>query len=140
MTAPAITDFDGRPVLVGSRVRYWEPLEDGSIALGTVTRIEDWDGDADDEGRPVAIPPTVYVAWDSGETESYRTCDWSMGSPWHDPEGGKVEEIDVLPEGESVTTTNERLVAEMRGEGRDECFIAEAEAMLIDAMDEMGCS
>lgn len=37
-------------------------------------------------------------------------------------------------------TTNERLVRELEEQGYDADFVAEAEAAMLDAMDEMGCS
>jgi len=39
-----------------------------------------------------------------------------------------------------VVTTNERLVAELEEAGHDPDFIAEAEAQMIDAMNELECS
>jgi hypothetical protein len=39
-----------------------------------------------------------------------------------------------------VTTTDERLRRELEEQGMDEDFIAEAQAQMQDAMDEMGCS
>jgi len=41
---------------------------------------------------------------------------------------------------EKVMTTNERLVAELEEAGHDPDFIAEAEAQMLDAMNELECS
>jgi len=41
---------------------------------------------------------------------------------------------------EKVVTTNERLVQELEEAGHDPDFIAEAEAQILEAMDELGCS
>lgn len=39
-----------------------------------------------------------------------------------------------------VTTTDERLARELKEAGHDPDFVAEAQAQMQDAMDEMGCS
>jgi hypothetical protein len=46
----------------------------------------------------------------------------------------------VITDDEVITTTDQRLVAELEEQGHDPCFVAEAEAAMQDAMDEMGCS
>jgi hypothetical protein len=100
--APYVEDFDGRAVEVGTRVRYfdydphhpeWSPENDGRY-IGVVVEITDWDGDCDDEGRSISIPPSVVVEFADGSRESYRTCDWQYPHSYDAlPTEGKVEEL-----------------------------------------------
>ena len=75
---PPIVDADEKPITIGTRVRI------GTEHVWTVTRITDVDGDVNDEGRSVMIPPYVYVRLDGepvpdeaetadAETASFRT-------------------------------------------------------------------
>lgn len=70
-----IEDSEGTLIKVGSRV-----LDEIGLPQGTVTSIIPLDGDADDEGRPVAIGPTVKVLFDDG-TEDEFDAHWSAKGP-----------------------------------------------------------
>jgi len=129
----SLTDFDDRPLTVGTRVRIWDysPIEKigrytikgepreyvmhpvhpdwgtGKAArfYGVVTEIDDWDGDVDDNGHSISIPPRVYVLFDDGSTDSFATSEWEIHYGWwdratgdgdHDTGEGKVEELVVV--------------------------------------------
>jgi hypothetical protein len=101
---PVITDFDGAPVAVGTRVRAWDYAPDhpewGQDAKynGVVTDLGEFDGDVDDEGRSICVYPRVTVKFDSGDTESFVTCEWEYeGWAWdREPVSGKVEELAAI--------------------------------------------
>lgn len=59
------TDGNGDELKVGDRVI------DCSELLGTVKSFSDPDGDVDDEGRPISIPPYATVLFDDGVEEQY---------------------------------------------------------------------
>ena len=65
----SVTDWDGNPLTVGSQVIFG----DDPIQRGVVTEITDPDGDVDDEGRTVNIPPYVTVTFPDGGTERVRS-------------------------------------------------------------------
>jgi hypothetical protein len=104
---PTVEDYDGRLIDVGTRVRYydydphhpdWSRSNDDRY-IGTVVEITDWDGDCDDEGRSISIPPDVVVEFSDGSRESYGTCDWQYPHSYgYDavPTEGKVEELAVV--------------------------------------------
>jgi hypothetical protein len=57
-----ITDFDDRPMTVGTTVRMWWDGTDaqaGDGQFGIVLDLGEWEGDYDDEGRPIGIAPRV---------------------------------------------------------------------------------
>lgn len=91
-----ITDFDDKPVAVGTRVCTWDAdLEvpaDVDAVVGVVTDLGDWDGDTDDYGRTIGIPPSITVRFDDGTTEHFTTCEWT----WRNPDQDKVEEVNAL--------------------------------------------
>lgn len=105
-----ITDFSDREVKVGTTVRiWWDPtmeVQKGDGDFGVITEIDEWEGDVDDEGRSVLIPPRVTVTWEAtGHTHSFATCEWEYECGWYDPETGdgdppygtgKVEELEVV--------------------------------------------
>lgn len=100
-----ITDFDDRPIEVGTRVRYYDYKEghpefpDGRAKYeGAVSEITEFDGDCGDDGRSITIYPKVVVRFDSGDSESYSTCEWEIvyGQFGGEPVAGKVEELDVI--------------------------------------------
>ena len=88
MGHPAIVDADDRPVYVGSRVRV------GTVHVWTVIQITDPDGDVDDEGRSIAIPPYVRLECD-GETYSARTYYTGQGW-WDDDAPFKCDDLEVV--------------------------------------------
>lgn len=89
-----IKDYDGNEVKVGSKVMmplYGEaPPEPRDI--GEVIEISDFDGDADDEGRSIIIPPDIKVKFPDGSVETYVTSEWEY------TEGGWVPDEDGDPE------------------------------------------
>lgn len=89
-----IFDFDGNEIAVGTRVH----MEADASATGTVTDISEWEGDVDDEGRSIGIPPYVGVEFDDGSTDSFITSEWEYeGWAWdREPVAGKVEDLTVV--------------------------------------------
>lgn len=102
-----ITDYDGREMVVGTRVHMWDadldvPADVDSV-VGTVIDLGEWDGDCDDEGRSIGIAPRVAVRFDDGTTEEFVTSEWEYeGWAYYSvPVAGQVEELNVfgpLPE------------------------------------------
>lgn len=70
-----IEDSEGKLIKVGSRV-----LDEIGLPQGVVTSIVPLDGDVDNEGRPVAIGPTVKVLYDDGTEDEYD-AHWSAKGP-----------------------------------------------------------
>lgn len=93
-----LTDFDDRPIVVGTRVRYWE--DQGEGCLGTVLDLGEWDYDwSDEQERAVGTPPSVKVRWDEGDEQSYVTTEWDFNIVPFDgtyPVAGQVEELVVV--------------------------------------------
>ena len=103
MTLPTVTDYQDRPVLVGTRVRYFDTDDHRAEQdLGTVTGITEWDADVDDDGRSIVNPPEVVVLWDDGAEESYVTSEWETEwvgvgpDVYREPTTGRVEELVVV--------------------------------------------
>lgn len=95
-----LTDFNGRPITVGTKVRHWDASTDEPI--GVVVDLGEWDGDHDDEGRSIAIVPRITVQWTDGNATHYVTSEWEgttqanlTGDESHMT--GKVEEVNVVP-------------------------------------------
>ena len=85
-----VVDANDVPIKVGSRVTI------GTEHVWTVTRITDPDGDVDDEGRSIAIPPYVHVTHE-GTEESWRT--YFTGQGWWDDEAPfACDDLTVLPD------------------------------------------
>lgn len=69
--------YDGTPdspnrLKVGDRVNVWEDVNPDAKGLppGTIVRIDDPDGDYDDElERPVMYGPYVWVQWDDAKPD-----------------------------------------------------------------------
>lgn len=84
-------DAYGTPIAVGDRVRVSRmPSEEPCPTdYGVVTSLCEPEGDADDEGRPIGIPPSVEVDFDlPGYTEE-QAAEWAKkyprlfgGQPW----------------------------------------------------------
>lgn len=103
-----LTDFDGRHIEIGTRVRVWDYLPgdphygNHRMYHGTVTDLGEWDGDHDDEGRSIQIPPYVTVIWDDEDKMKFPTSEWefeySRTADWPEivPARGKVEELAVI--------------------------------------------
>jgi hypothetical protein len=96
-----ITDFDDRPMTVGTTVRMWWDGTDaqaGDGQFGIVLDLGEWEGDYDDEGRPIGIAPRVEVLWEDGTTASFVTSEWEYDGSYFEriAESGKVEELDVV--------------------------------------------
>lgn len=94
-----IEDFDRNEVKVGSRVVSWEDAEAGNVSvIGTVTNLGEWDGDVNDEGRPVAVSPRVEVQWDDGRKSRYVTLEWEDDGGYPEPTHvlGRIEDVVVI--------------------------------------------
>lgn len=105
-----LTDFDGRRIEIGTRVRMYdyEPghpdyrSDNHSWYQGEVIDLGEWDGDCDDEGRSIQIPPYVTVRWNDGQSSEFPTSEWefeySVTADWPEliPALGKVEELAVI--------------------------------------------
>ena len=93
-----ITDFDGRPLTVGTRVKVYDADLDVSFdvdaLVGIVTDLGDFDGDVNDEGRPIPIYPRLTVRFDDGTTERFDTGEWRWSQC--DEPSGKCEDVDAL--------------------------------------------
>lgn len=111
-----VTDYNDKPVTVGTRVRMWD-FEEGHPEFpvararyeGVVIEITDFEGDVDDDtGRSIEITPDVRVRFDSGDEQSFSTCEWEHDQRYvatKDPDDpdvewlgatGKVEELAAL--------------------------------------------
>lgn len=88
MSTFTLSDYDARPIAVGTRVRRWD--DDDRSMLGTVTDLGEWDGDVDDYGRHFALYPRITVRWDDGTDNDYVTSEWDR-----DGDHGQVEEVVV---------------------------------------------
>lgn len=103
-----LTDYDDKPITVGTRVRYYdydpEHPDWGSKDahyIGTVTDLGEFDGDYDDElERGVFINPRVTVRFDDGTEQQYATSEWEMNVDRYlyeaIPVSGMVEELKVI--------------------------------------------
>jgi hypothetical protein len=91
-----VKDGTHKEIKVGDRVRimgYDETKDDPKVYHGRIWHISDVDGDVDDDtGRSVMVPPYVYVKFDDGTEEQYRSFHW-----WQDNafECDELEKIDV---------------------------------------------
>lgn len=92
-----ITDYDDRPIEVGTRVTVFgaDPKD-----FGFVKSISDWDYDYSDElQRAVGFEPKVKVEWLDGSVEEFVTSEWNgRQSMYDEPTLGKVEELVALDE------------------------------------------
>jgi hypothetical protein len=106
-----LTDFDDRRIEIDTRVRLWDydphhpdySSENHTSYMGTVIDLGEWDGDHDNEGRSISIPPYVTVRWDNGDSDEWRTSEWEFECrtilddwPEQYPVLGKVEELAVI--------------------------------------------
>jgi hypothetical protein len=92
-----LTDGDGNPLHVGTRVVPWDAK--GVGVIGTVTDLGEWDGDYSDEmERAVAIPPRITVEWDDGRRDSFESSEWEWPTRFHDYTGGTgvVDDVTVV--------------------------------------------
>ena len=90
-----VVDSAGNKFAVGDRVKVYgfDPEnDDPKDFFGTVTHISEIDGDVDDYGRGIMIPPYVHVKMDNGEDEHYVSYSQSY-------EPFLCEDIDKLTEG-----------------------------------------
>ena len=98
---PPIVDANDKPITIGTRVRI------GTEHVWTVTHISDCDGDVDDEGRSLSIPPYVYVkpenegdAADLADhiatdgTYGFRTY-WTAHGWWDEDAPYKTDDLEV---------------------------------------------
>ena len=84
---PELEIFDSHknPIKVGSKVCISGYPKD----IGRVTEVSDWDGDIDDYGKPIGIPPRISVMFNDGTDDDFTT------SPSY--EGIRIcEDIDVI--------------------------------------------
>lgn len=102
-----LTDYDDRPIDIGTRVRYFDygpqhpDWGKDSQYIGTVIDLGEFDGDYDDElGRGVLINPRVTVRFDDGSEQRYPTSEWEINVSFYEttPVSGKVEELMVIKE------------------------------------------
>jgi hypothetical protein len=97
-----VRDSAGFPIVVGSRVTYFDATIGGKGGWGTVVAISewDWDGDVDDYGRAVdcSTPPKVTVKWDDGDVFDHSTSEWEDDGGWYDRTytDGWAEELQVF--------------------------------------------
>ena len=97
-----ITDFSDHEIKVGTTVRmWWDPkmeVQPGDGDFGVVTDLGEWEGDVDDEGRSIGIPPHVEVKWENGKKTHFVTSEWVWDRWYYDsePVSGKVEELEVV--------------------------------------------
>jgi hypothetical protein len=75
-----VFDVNGVKLAVGMRVAV--DLDDPT-SFGLVEEISDPDGDVNDEGRGIAINPSVSVRFDDGSEDSFTTW-WTATGPWDD--------------------------------------------------------
>lgn len=74
-----VVDSEERVIKVGSYIS--DPTD--PEGHGVVTLITDPDGDADDEGRAIAINPYVHVKYKDGSEEEFIT---SYSGAWYTPD------------------------------------------------------
>jgi hypothetical protein len=104
-----LRDFDGRLIEVGTPVRIFDfdpthpDFKRPNTYMGRVVEIDDWDGDVDEDGRPISIPPNVIVEWQDGSQEFYASSEWEWttvpsedGWPERWPVLGRVEDLAVI--------------------------------------------
>ncbi len=114
MSDYTITDFDGRVIEIGTRVRLWDYdphhpdwRKHDECYYGTVVDISEWDVDEDAEGRSVGVEPYVLVRFDGGFDSDFPTTEWQFdfnggrddeGYPYgcNEPVSAKVEELAVI--------------------------------------------
>jgi CBS domain-containing protein len=96
MTDFTLTDYDDQPIEIGTTVRMWDD-ENRDQGIGTVTDLGEWDGDVDDYGRSIGIPPRITVQF-ADAIETFPTSEWEflVGLYERAPEVGKVEEVVVI--------------------------------------------
>lgn len=99
MSDTEFIDSGGKPIKVGSRVRIYgyNPASDEHDTFhGVVVRTTDPDGDADEEGRPFGINPTLTVKFDDGDEDTF-TASWTAQGWWDENAPYQCEDLDVLP-------------------------------------------
>lgn len=74
-----VLDANGAKLEVGTQVWVGPPTDPAN--LGVVESISDPDGDVDDEGRGVAINPSVAVKFGDGTKDAFTTW-WTGTGPW----------------------------------------------------------
>lgn len=79
-------DTNGVEFKVGDRVN------DGR-GSGVVESVSDPDGDVDDEGRSITIPPRALVKFDDGE-DDYFTSYWTAQGPWDDDAPWQFDDLE----------------------------------------------
>lgn len=106
-----LQDFDGRRIEIGTRVRWYDydpshpdyRSDNHSWYWGEITDLGEWDGDVDEDGRSIQIPPYVTVRWDDSGSSEFITSEWEFmyRAVLYDyaeqyPVRGKVEELAVI--------------------------------------------
>lgn len=89
-----VVDMNDQPIKVGSHVMI------GTEHVWTVTKITDPDGDVDDEGRTIGIPPYVHVELRTPngvviEMDDLRTY-WTAQGWWDEDAPYKCDDIEVM--------------------------------------------
>lgn len=104
MSDYTITDYNDKPVIVGTRVRVYD-FEEGHPEFpaarakyeGAVIEITEFDGDVDDDtGKTIVVYPGIVVRFDTGDTEAFTTGEWVIDHITNEAISGKVEELTVL--------------------------------------------
>lgn len=90
-----VVDSKGNVLSVGDRIRCYgfDPEKDKYENYhGRITEISDIDGDVDDWGRSIMIPPYVYVTYLDGDQDHFITQQQDWGeSPFLCEDIDKVE-------------------------------------------------
>ena len=99
MSETKVVDANDKPIEVGSRVLI------GTEIVWVVTQITDPDGDVDDEGRTIGIPPYVHVEWRDSlgtaqEKDQLRTY-WTAQGWWDEGAPYKCDDLEVVDGPES---------------------------------------
>jgi hypothetical protein len=105
MTDFTLTDYDGNPIEIGTKVRMWDDPE-MKQGVGEVTDLGEFEGDVDDDtGRSILNNPVIIVKFDDA-TEQFVTSEWEWETGFNpaDPDTyygrvptvGKVEEVVVV--------------------------------------------
>lgn len=92
-------DAKGNTIKAGDRVRIvMPPMKVDFATEGKVISISDPDGDTNDYGRVVAIPPQIEILFDDGDTDTY-VMSWASTGWWDENAPFVTEEVEVIDNG-----------------------------------------
>ena len=93
------TDANGEEIKVGDRIRIpgadW--MNSDLMSHGVITKIDEPDGDVDDEGRAIGIDPEVHIKFDDGDEDHFNGR-WT-GTFYTDDAPFQFEDIEKIKEG-----------------------------------------